>query len=143
MLSEFFEENRNEYYDGLLHVSQKGIWQEWIRFFLKAVIVRGEETAGRAKQLLDLREEFRNKVQTVTSAALVLRIVDKLFVTPGLNITSMAKGLHVTYPTAQSYVVGLVKAGILVEVTGHKRNRIFLAPRILDIVSRPSKAKSK
>jgi cell filamentation protein, protein adenylyltransferase len=142
-LSEFFEKNRNEYYDGLLHVSQNGSWQEWIQFFLQAVIAQAEETARRARRLLDLREEYRDKVQTLTSSALVLKLVDMLFITPGLNITSTSKRLHVTYPTAQAYVFELVKAGILVEVTGHRRNRVFLASRILDIVSRPSNAKKQ
>jgi Fic family protein len=142
-LSEFFEKNRNDYYDGLLHVSQNGSWQEWVQFFLQAVIVQAEETARRAQQLLDLREKYRDEVQTLTSSALVLKLLDSLFVTPGVNITAVAKRLHVSYPTAQSYVNDLVKAEILVEATGQRRNRIFLAPHIIEIVSRPLKAKNQ
>jgi Fic family protein len=140
-LSEYFEKHRKEYYDGLLHVSQTGTWQEWIRFFLLAVIEQAEETAERSKRFLDLREEYREKIQTLSSSALVLKMVDRLFVTPGLGISSTAKRLKVTYPTAQSYVNDLVEAKILVEVTGKKRNRLFLAPHIIDIVSRPTKSK--
>ena len=140
-LSEFFEKHRNEYYDGLLQVSQRGAWQEWIQFFLRGVTEQSEEAARQTKQLIDLREEYREKVQTLSSSALILKLVDELFMTPGIDISSMAKKLRVTYPTAQGYVTELVKAGMLVEGTGKKRNRVFFASRILAIVNRPVKSK--
>jgi Fic family protein len=139
-LSEFFEKNRNEYYDGLFNVSQDGTWQEWIQFFLRAVTTQAERTTRRARQLLDLREQYREKVQILVSSARVLKLVDNLFVTPGLDITSTSRRLGVSYPTAQSYVSALVNAGILVETTGQKRNRVFLAPSIYAIVSGTAKA---
>lgn len=142
-LSGYFEKHREAYYDGLLHVSHTASWQEWVQFFLRAVIEQAEETAERSKRLLDLREEYREKVQTMSSSALVLKLVDRLFVTPGLEISSTATRLKVTYPTAQSYVKDLVEAKILVEVTGKKRNRVYLAPRIFDIVNKPAKSKDR
>jgi Fic family protein len=142
-LSEFFEKHRNEYYDGLLHVSQKGSWQEWIQFFLRGIAEQSEEAARQTKQLIDLREEYREKVQTISSSALILKLVDALFMTPAIDIPSMAKKLRVTYPTAQVYVSELVKAGMLAEGTGKKRNRVFFASRILAIVNQPTKPKVK
>jgi Fic family protein len=140
-LSEFFEKHQNEYYDGLLHVSQRGSWQEWIQFFLRGVAEQSEEAARQTKQLIDLREDYREKVQTISSSALILKVVDALFMTPAIDIPSMAKKLRVTYPTAQVYVNELAKAGILVEGTGKKRNRVFFASRILAIVNQPSNSK--
>jgi Fic family protein len=138
-LSEFFEKNRDEYYGGLLYVSQKGSWQEWIQFFLRAVTEQSGEAARQTKQLIDLREEYREKVQAISSSALILKLVDALFMTPGIDIPSVAKKLRVTYPTAKAYVSELVKARILVEGTGRKRNKVFIASRILSIVNQGSK----
>jgi Fic family protein len=139
-LSEFFEKHRNEYYDGLLHVSQRGSWELWIQFFLRGVTEQSDEAARQTKQLIDLREEYREKVQRITSSALILKLVDALFMTPAIDIPSMAKKLRVTYPTAQGYVSELVKAGILTEGTGRKRNRVYFASRVLAIVNQPPKS---
>lgn len=138
-LSAFFEQHRTEYYEGLLDVSRKGAWQAWIQFFLRAVIAQAEEAADRAKQLLDLREEYREKAQTINSSARILKLVDGLFLTPGLEISATAKSLDLSFPTVQSYVSDLVEAGILHEVTGQKRNRIFLATGIFRVMNRQAK----
>lgn len=134
-LSAYFERNRTAYYDHLLRVSQAGAWNEWIEFFLLGVTEQAREATNRCLALLDLWQEYRNKMQEARSSALLLRLVDALFARPALTIPLAKKLLRVTYPSAQRNVYRLERAGILVEVTHRKRNRLYLAPKIMSILS--------
>jgi Fic family protein len=136
-LSAFFEKHRVTYQDHLLKVSQTGAWEPWIKFFLQGVLEQSEEASKRTKKLLELQQQYRTKMQSIKASSRVLQLVDDLFTTPALTITMVEKRLRVTYPTAQQWVEKLVAAGILLEVTGQKRNRVYLAPGIIEILSAP------
>jgi Fic family protein len=130
-LSAYFERHRREYYDHLLQVSRTGEWQPWVTFFLRAV---HQESVGAAKQtraILDLRAKYRDKMEL---SARALKIVDDLFVTPAVTINQVAKRLRVTYPTAELLVRNLIAANILSADKSRKRNRIFHASEILNLV---------
>ena len=137
-LSAYFEKRRDEYYDQLLNVSQKGDWENWIRFFLRGIAEQAQEAAERSKQLLDLRQHFQEVIRTKRASALAARLVDSLFHSPGLTVPLAQRLLKVTYPSANLAVQKLVEAKILFEVSGYKRNRVWMAPQIVNILSNPS-----
>ena len=139
-LSAYFERYREDYYDHLLYVSQSGHWQEWIQFFLRAVCDQAQEAAERSRALLDLRQQFQEKIRSKRASALAAQVVDHLFTSPGVSVPLVKNLLKVSYPSANLTVQKLVEAGILSEVSGQKRNRVWLAPRILQILS-PSQGK--
>lgn len=141
-LSAYFERYREEYYDHLLHVSQSGQWQEWIQFFLRAVSDQAEEAAQRSRALLELRQQFQETIRAKRASALAARLVDHLFRSPAMTVPFAKDLLKVTYPSANLTVQRLVKAGILSEVSGQRRNRVWLAPGVLQILS-PSKEKPR
>ena len=134
-LSAYFEQNRDAYADHLLRVSQAGAWSEWIRFFLKGIAEQSRDAVHRSQQLLDLWKEYRRKMQTVRASALGLQLVDELFSTPAFTIARAAKILDVTFLSARHNIEKLVNAGILKEATGRKRNRVYIAPEILNILA--------
>jgi Fic family protein len=136
-LSAYFEKHQEDYYDHLLRISQTGAWQEWIQFFLRGVSEQAQEAAERSQELLELRQRLQEKIRAKRASALAARLVDYLFTSPGVSIPLAKQLLKVTYPSASLTVHKLVEAGILSEVSGHKRNRIWLAPEILQILSRP------
>lgn len=138
-LSAYFEKNRSAYQDHLLQVSQRGTWESWIRFFLQGIFEQAEDASRKTKSLLDLRQQYRTKMQSIKASARVLQLVDGLFITPGLMVPLVERALEVTFPTAQGWIQKLVAAGILHEATGQKRNRIYLAPAILNILSEPDR----
>ena len=138
-LSAYFEGNRRAYQDHLLQVSQKGSWEPWIRFFLLGVFEQSEDASRKTKSLLELRQQYRNQMQSINASSRVLQLVDDLFVTPGLTVPGVERRMKVTFPTAQSLLQKLISAGILREATGLKRNRIYLAPAILEILSVPGR----
>jgi Fic family protein len=133
-LSAFLEKNRREYMDLMLAVSKTGAWMDWIHFFLRGVAEQSRDGVLRSKRLLHLWEEYRSRVQMERASGYLLQIIDQLFETPALTIRQVEKRLKVTYPTAQAHVERLVAAGILVEHTGRERNRIYVAPKIIEII---------
>ena len=135
-LSAFFERNRADYYRLLLQVSQEGAWTEWVAFFLRAVEVQSRDAIERSDKLLQLWQEYRDELQQARASALLLRLVDELFVYPAITNSGAVSKLGVTARSAQFNIDKLIAAEILVEATGRRRNRIYLAPEIVDIIER-------
>ncbi len=83
-----------------------------------------------------MRTQYRNKMEAAGASAHALKIVDDLFVTPAVTVTGVAKRLRVTYPTAELLVRKLVRANILSADKTRRRNRIFHASEILNLVQK-------
>jgi Fic family protein len=135
-LSAYFEKHRAEYYARLLDVSRRGEWVEWIEFFLRAVQDQADDAVARAKALLALRDEYRELVTAGRHSALLVGVIDRLFESPAVTITGIARHIGASYPAAKQNVEKLVAAGILEPVTA-SRNRIFLARRIVELLESP------
>ena len=134
-LSAYFEAQRQAYYDLLLAVSQEGAWEAWLRFFLRGVAEQGRDAVLRAARLQGLRERYRQRFQGERAAARLLQVVDLLFVRPILDITYVALSLGVSHQSASRYVEALEGAGILREMTGHARNRVYRADEVLEAIT--------
>ena len=136
-LSAYFEEYREGYYDLLLSVSQKGRWEDWLRFFLRGVVIQSRDAVVRIQRLQGLRERYREQVQSARAAARLLQVVDLLFARPILTIRQVEAELAVNFPTARRYVDRLEADGILREITGGARNRVYRADEILAAIDEP------
>lgn len=133
-LSAYFERHRDDYYRLLLQVSQTGSWTEWITFFLRAVETQSKDAIARSDQLLQLWRDYRAKLQEARASALLLRLVDDLFAHPVVTSARASNRLGITPRSAQLNIDKLVAAGILRETTGQKRNRVYVASGIVEIV---------
>ena len=136
-LSAYFESRRQTYYHLLLAVSREGAWEAWLVFFLRGVAVQAKDAVARAQRLQDLRERYREQFQTERVAGRMLQMVDLLFVRPVMTMPQIAEGLGVNYATATRYIKHLVDAGILREITGQARNRIYRAGEVLAAIEEP------
>ena len=134
-LSGFLEKNRDRYIDSLLRVSQEGDWAGWVDFFLEGVAEQSNDVIQRSGLLLDLRQQYRESAQTARASALPLLLVDELFRSPAVTISIAEELLGVTYVSAQRSIERLVGLGILEEITGQQRNRVYLATGILKIIN--------
>jgi Fic family protein len=130
-LSAYFQRTRQQYYDHLLRVSQHGTWNDWLMYFARGVAIEGLDAVERVRRLKNLRAEYIQKVRTARASALVTQLIEELFNHPMVTVAKVAKMLDVTPPAAQQHVDKLIKAGILREVTGRARNRIFVAEGII------------
>jgi Fic family protein len=136
-LSAYFERHDQEYKDRMLEVSHRGAWAEWVQFFARGVAEQAHDATQRAIRLLDLWQDYRRKVGEIARSAAALRLVDELFATPFLTITRAAELLGITFPAAQNNIERLVEAGLLREITGKQRNRIYLADEVLASLDDP------
>lgn len=140
-LSAFFEANRSAYYHLLMRVTTESSWEDWISFFLRGVESQALDALIRGKKLQDLREEFHRRVQAPRSSSIAVQLVDELFNTPAVTVSSVQKMLQTTYNTAQAHVQRLVKLGILTPYDeGSRRGRLYIASDIVDIVEAQTSA---
>src|SRR3984893_1450490 len=132
-LSAYFAQHRTEYADLLLRVSQKAAWEAWIEFFLKGIAEQAMDGVERATKLMALWQDYRKRLQTARASILGQNLLDQLFMQPAMSVSLARQLLRVSFLSAQNNVMRLVKLGILKEMTGRKRNRIFIAPEILQL----------
>ena len=130
-LSAYFEANRQEYYDRLLAVSQQGKWEDWLHFFLMGVSVQSLDAIQRITQLQALYLAYTEKIQIERAAERLVDVLALLFERPIVTIRQVESAMDVPYRSAARYVEKFVQLGILREITGQARNRIFQANEIL------------
>jgi Fic family protein len=111
-------------------VSQRGNWEQWFHFFLTGVIEQGNHAIQSARKILDYREKLRQLSRNPTE----VQLIDLIFKHPYLTITRAASELNVAFPTAQSAITSLVNKGVLIEISGQKRNRKYAAHQLLEIL---------
>ncbi len=139
-LSLFFKEHREEYYDRLQEVRTEGDWEGWLAFFLRGVDAVAAQATDTARQILRLREEHRQLASRGRGAGNALRLLDLLYQRPVITARNVQEALGVTHPTAYGLLDQLVEQGVLEEVTGQARNRLFRYRQYLDLFEpRPSK----
>jgi len=141
-LSAYFEARRQDYYDRLLAVSQKGACEEWVAFFLEGVAVQALDARARARRLVDLREEYRDRLQSERASGRLLQVVDFLFARPIITISNLRAALGLWQVQAQRYVERLEALGMLRETTGRSRNRVYVADTIMQAVQEPLSARA-
>lgn len=134
-LSDFFERYRNEYYDLLLGVSQDGNWDAWLKYFIRGVAEQSKVAEETGHKILDLQKKYRQQLQKDSVSMPVFHLLDMLFLNPFVSLPGVSDYLKITWPTAKASVERLVKLGILKEVSGRKRSRIYCAEELLNILA--------
>ena len=125
-LSLYFKAHRAEYYEWLQRVRYDGDWEGWLRFFLTGVLETADQAAASAKQLLGLFDADRKAIGKLgRAAASPLRIHEMLQLHPLTYARRASKELGLTVPTVNAALQTLVKLGIVHEVTGRQRGRVF------------------
>ena len=126
-LSVFFKEHRDEYYRRLQAVRDDGDWEGWLSFFLEGVATVASEATQTAREIVSLRETLREHVSETFGRGTGSghRLLDALFRFPVLSVKTVEKLAELSQPAAAALVATMQSRGILREVTGRRRNRIF------------------
>ena len=124
-LSHFLKEHRAGYYAALQAVREDGAWEEWIAFFLRAVAAA--DATETARRIVDLRERHRGLIvaHLGRGAGTGLRLLEALYRRPLIDVPEARAILGLTFQGANRLVGRLVGLGILEELTGQQRNRVF------------------
>lgn len=135
-LSLFLKEHRSHYYDLLDRVRTTGDWEAWVDFFLEGVEHTAHSAVQTARRLVTLFDaDTRRLQQTGRSAASALRVLTALRQRPVLTLQHLCKVHAMTFPTASKAMQALTTAGIARELTGQRRNRVFVYDAYLAILN--------
>ena len=137
-LSAFFEATRDEYYARLRAVNEKGDWHGWVEYFLNGITRQAGDALDRIKRIKETTAKWR-QLFTAKSDKNSLALIDDCMANPFMTISGIARKHKIAFPTAQRAADKLEKAGILKQISDVKRNRIYCARRLLDILDEPAK----
>jgi len=133
-LSAHLEKHRTAYYDALSRVREANDLGHWCRFFLQAVIETAENGKETFRRILSLRQEVDRKVVTLGRRAENARkLIIHLYRYPAVSVNEVMKLQNINKNPARDLIAALVDIGVLEEITGYRRNRIFMFKQYLDI----------
>lgn len=139
-LSLYFKTHREEYIDRLQRVREKGDWEGWLRFFLQGILETAEQSVKAAHEILRLFEADRMRIASLKQQANTpLRIHEVMQKKPLTSIGTVAKDLMMSVPTITKGIQRLESMGIVAEVTGGQRNRLYIYQRYVDILNEGTK----
>lgn len=133
-LSDFFEKNKEHYYDNLTIVRSKNDLVQWLKFFLEGIRVTAESSIQTFKDIIALRASLENKIITLGKKQMLARnMLQYLYSQPITDMQSIASALNTSIPTTSRILNDFVRLEILIELTGFKRNRVFAFERYLKL----------
>lgn len=134
-LSVYFKKHREQYYRLLQRVREESDWIGWIRFFLDGVRETANEATTTSRRIISLFEADRARIQGVGRiAGSVLRIHEHLQRKPLTSVSAAANATELSFPTARSSMGSLERLGIVSEVTGRSRNKLYAYTSYLKIL---------
>ncbi len=135
-LSLYFKQHRSEYYRLLDVARRDGDWEAWLAFFFEGVESVATGAVETAERLVDLFHEDAERVREIgRAAASALRVFDALRARPLATINDLAGRSDLAYPTAARAVDALERLGIVREITGRSRDRVFAYDRYVAILN--------
>lgn len=136
-ISYFLKKNRIEYYDRMSEVRAKGNYEQWVKFFLQALIESAEDAVAAIDELNALHEKNMTVISGMGRGAKnALLVFQYLEANPIIEIRKTADALGLSFGTASNAVARLVEAGILVQTSNFTRNRTFAYEGYLEILRR-------
>ncbi len=126
-LSHYFKQHRQEYYERLQAVRDRGEWESWLIFMLRGVLQVAGEATQTAREIVAMRELHRNLItkEFARSAANGLIVLESLYARPILGVKEVIELTGMSFPSANDLIKRFVKHGLLTEITGQVRNRRF------------------
>jgi len=136
-LSLFFKTRRADYYRLLQEVRESGAWEAWMEFFLTGVRTTATQAVDTAHEIITLFDRDRDLIQTLgRGAASAFRIHNMMQKRPLITIPAASKELKLSLPTVGKSLERLIAVGIVREITGKQRRRVFAHSKYLSILDR-------
>jgi Fic family protein len=135
-LSLYFKQNRAAYYDQLNRVRSTGDWGSWLAFFLEGVRQTAEGAVSTAQRLAEIFKSDRARIEpTGRRAGSTLRVHEALKARPIISIPQVCRSTGLSFPAATSAMELLSELEIARELTGKRRNKLFVYDRYLAILN--------
>lgn len=134
-LSEYFNNNKIRYYQKLQNVREKGEYEEWIKFFLRAVKNQSRKSTETAIQILEKEEKYRNKLREQNAPENLIILTEQMFDLHSRTISDISEELDVSYQTARNYIEELKNQNIAERIEKQGRKKHYILTGILDIMA--------
>jgi Fic family protein len=134
-LSAFFEKNRLLYYDNLNRVRTHNELTQWLKFFLEGVRQTAQSSIETFRAIISLRQEIEHRAILTLGkkSKLAQQFLQDLYSKPITDSQETAQRLSINPSTALRLIEDFIRLGILKEITGYKRNRVFVFERYLKL----------
>lgn len=137
-LSAFFEATRRDYYDMLSSVHEHAEWEGWLEYFFNGVARQSEDALSRAERINKKLSGWRESIADASTKTPSL-LLDMIAANPFITVKGAAEKLKVAFTTAQRAIDKLEKLNILRKGGNAKRDRVYCARDIFDILEEPAK----
>ena len=136
-LSTYLRRNRSKYFELLMEVRDHGTWEAWIDFFLRGIGETAAEAAQTAQKVHAMRETHRRALEMNGGTLNDLAVLDRLFSQPLVNAAWVERSIGVSQPTANAILSRFEASGVLREITGQRRNRVYRYDSYLTLFDQP------
>lgn len=136
-MSEYFEQNRQEYYKKLNNISSNNNWDDWIEFFLNGIIEQSNKNIIKSKQIIDLYNNMKAQFIDITHSNFAINILDSLFRKPIISAKELAISSNITSTTTSNALFKkLVNHNIISILKEGKGNRstLFNFDKLVNII---------
>ena len=127
-LSSYFEKNKSLYYDNLMLVREKNNMLQWFKYFLVGIEQTATLAVNTLSNILGLKAEIEQSLRTKLGrrSANAQILLNALFKHPVTDVEQAQKVCNLSYKAANDLIADMCKHGILIEITGQSRNRMFM-----------------
>ena len=133
-MSDYLERHRNSYYSSITKVRTENDIAQWLLFFLQGIIETAEKGVTTFNRILELERENESVIQQMGSrSANAMIVVKDLYLRPIIDAKRIANLCGITSQSAYNLIEDLKDRGILFEITGGKRNRLYAMKQYLDL----------
>lgn len=135
-LSLFLKTHRQAYYQHLQKVRTDGDWESWLEFFLEGVEETSDQAAETAKAILNLFEDDRMRIEGLgRPAGSALQVHQYLQTKPIISVSLATQSLPISAPTIRKSIGHLIDLGLLVEITGKRRDKMYVYDKYVETLS--------
>jgi Fic family protein len=135
-ISEYFNENRDEYIENLRKISAEHNWERWILFFLEAIRVQAMRNSEKANQVLNLYNKMRSMIADLTRSPYAMKVLDTLFITPVVRPPIFIKLSRIESQSAYRIIAKLKSAGILKQIKEHsgRKSEVLIFDELFQLI---------
>lgn len=135
-LSGYLKQHQTEYYRQLTAIRSEGKWEDWVSFFLEGVAVAATDAERAIVAIASLVNADRKRLlQSPKAGPVSYRLFEMLPMMPRFTVERVRQQLDTTFPTASMAVQALEQLGIVAEMTGQKKNRIYSYQSYIDLLA--------
>mgnify|MGYP000855897171 CR=1 FL=1 len=133
-LSDYLEKRRNSYYSLMMKVREENKINDWLKFFLSGIIETADKGVKTFEKILVLQKDIETKIQSLGSrSANALKVINELYIRPIIDANTISEITNLSLVSSYKLITELLRVGVLKEVTGGKRKRIYMFRDYMDI----------